>query len=191
MVRAIIFDCFGVITKDLWKEYKASLPDAQQEPAAELNRAYDRGQISRDEFVGELEQLTGRRPVEVEKLDQGDIIKNEELLAYISELKKDYKIGMLSNIASNWIKDSLLIEQEKAQFDAFVFSHDIGTVKPDRLAYEAVAEKLGVKMQDCVFIDDTELYCRAANEYGMKGIWYQNFPQLKSDLEQVLADSKN
>src|SRR5947209_16125494 len=98
MTRAIIFDCFGVLTTDLWKEFVRSLPEDEREPARELNRAYDRGMLARTDFLREIKQVTGRQPHEVEKLLDDEIYKNTELLDYVRELKKDYKVGLLSNV---------------------------------------------------------------------------------------------
>jgi len=62
MIRAIIFDCFGVLTVDVWPEFVASLPLEQQAEASALNRVYDAGHLSRGEFGRAMQALTGKRP---------------------------------------------------------------------------------------------------------------------------------
>jgi putative hydrolase of the HAD superfamily len=68
-----------------------------------------------------------------------------------------------------------------------VVSAAIGHVKPDPEAYEITAEKLGVEPSECVFIDDKESFCQAAEAVGMKSVWYREFEQARADLEKLLA----
>ena len=72
-----------------------------------------------------------------------------------------------------------------------VFSYEIGTTKPDPKAYEAIANKLGAKPSEAVFIDDQLAYCEGAEDFGMKAIVYSNFPQIKTELEQTLSAANN
>lgn len=186
MIQAIIFDCFGVLTTDLWKEFVATLPEDQRAPAGDFNRAYDSGQLSRQKFLQDIEGLTGRQPSEVENLLSEETYKNVELLNFIAELKKQYKIGLLSNIATNWITEQFLTTEEQQLFDVMVFSHHIGASKPDAKMFETIAGRLDLPLENCVMIDDSERYCSAAADLGMQGIYYQDLTQLKQDLERIL-----
>lgn len=187
-VKAIVFDCFGVLTTDLWREFCASLPDGPAlDKAHELNHAYDAGQISRDQFLHDVQEATGHAPQEVEKLLDNEINKNSQLLEYIAGLKqRGYRIGLLSNIATNWIRDHFLTAEEQAMFDAMVFSFEVGTTKPDPAMFETICQRLGVEPQDAVMIDDIDRYCDAASALGMRAIVYQNFRQLKHQLAEIL-----
>jgi len=191
VIKAIIFDCFGVLTGDHWKEFVASLPVEQADEARALNRAYDANILSNDEFLTAIESLTGKRSEYVQGLLDKELSKNSDLLNYIKSVRSNYKIGMLSNIASDWITEEFLSQDEQNLFDAMVFSYEIGASKPDVRAYRAVCERLGVGYSDCVFVDDSEGYCLAARELGMRAIWYKDFEQMKAELEEILNDSKS
>ncbi|MDB5185652.1 MAG: HAD-superfamily hydrolase, subfamily variant 3 [Candidatus Saccharibacteria bacterium] len=194
MIKSIIFDCFGVLTTDTWRAFLDSLPaDADFDRARELNRQRDAGLITTDDFLEQIEQLTGRRPQAVELQVTSDVIKNTALLNYIRELKKSgYKIGMISNIATNWVREKFLTPEEQALFDDMVFSYEIGTTKPDPHIFEVAYERLGVSPDHAVFIDDVDTYCEAARSLGMQAIVYHDFTQMKQELERVLAaDSDN
>jgi putative hydrolase of the HAD superfamily len=191
MIRAIIFDCFGVLTTDLWKEFVAKLPEWQKEPARELNRAYDAGHIDRHEFLAGINELTDHVPQEVEVLQTGEAVKNEELLVYIEQLHNQYKTAILSNIASGWIEEQFLTDEEQQYFEDFIYSRDVGMVKPNPRIFELAAERLGVSAKECVLVDDVDRNVAAAQALGMKGIVYQDFAQFKGELEAILADSKN
>ena len=187
MIKAVIFDCFGVLTVDLWKEFVATLPDEQKQAASDINHSYDRGELTEAEFMQQVEDLTGRRPSEVEDVRNSDGTKNKELITYIGSLKPDYKIGLLSNIASNWIRENLLTETEQLLFDQMIMSYEVKMTKPDPRIYHLSTERLGVDIQDCVFVDDIEHYCEAARQEGMQAVVYQNFEQMKAELAKILV----
>lgn len=192
MIKAILFDNFGVLTiTDLWKEFCASLPPEQLQPARDLNHAYDAGHISKQEFNNEIEKLTGKRPLRVEETSGDKVHKNKPLINYISTLKPKYKIGLLSNIATNWIREKFLTPEEQTLFNAMIFSYEIGVTKPDVRAFEIACNKLGVQLNEAVMIDDIERYCNIAKDLGMKTIVYKDFPSMKQQLEQLLSDTNN
>lgn len=187
MIRAIVFDCFGVLTTDTWRAFLDSLPEGTDTSRArEINKQYDAGLLTIKEFVDQVEQATGHIPKQIEDMAQGEVLKNTKLLSYIAELKTTYKIGLLSNIASNWIRDSFLNEEEQALFDDMTFSYDVGTTKPDPRIFQLSCERLGVEPNEAIMIDDVESYCRSAEQAGMKAVVYEDFEQCRQKLEQLL-----
>ena len=190
MIKAIIFDCFGVlsINLNLWSEFVNSLTEDQKLPARDLNRAHDAGFITEQEFINQIKQLTGKVPDEVEKLSSNtrELTKNKELLAFIRILKDQYKIGLLSNISSNWIRDSFLDRQEQMLFDQMVFSYEVRKIKPDPELFELICERLGVQADEAVLIDDGKDNCKGAEKFGMHAIQYLDYQQFKAELEQLL-----
>lgn len=189
MIKAIIFDCFGVLTTDTWRAFVDSLPpEVSSERARELNRQLDSGFINHQEFKEQIFELTGRQPIEVEKLLDNEIVKNAQLLDYIRDLKeRGYKIGLLSNISSNWIRSTLLTEAEAELFDEMVLSYEVGMTKPDRRVYLLICERLRVSTHEAVMIDDIAGYCEAAHTEGLSAVTYEDNAQLKAELEKILA----
>ena len=85
MVKAIIFDCFGVLTVDKWKAFVDSLPDeTDKEKLKYLNRSLDMGVLSQSEFEEEVLGIAGQLPERVEDLPGGEGVKNTELFDIIS-----------------------------------------------------------------------------------------------------------
>lgn len=187
MIKAIIFDCFGVLTTDTWRAFIDSLPpEADINLARELNHQLDAGLINREEFLTQVHEATGEYPEQVEKMLSSEVAKNTALLDYIRELKEHYAIGLISNIASNWIRDSFLAEEEQALFDEMIFSFEVGMTKPDPRIFMLACERLRVGAHEAVMIDDIESYVEAAKGEGMQGIVYQDLKQLKQDLKAIL-----
>lgn len=191
MLRAIIFDCFGVLTADTWQEFVTSLPLHQQTEASALNRVYDAGHLSRAEFGRAMQELTGKQPRYVEDLLGDGLLKNTELLAFIKELKQSYKIALLSNIGTNWVLEHFLTPEEQALFDVFVFSFEAGLAKPDGRIYRLASERLGEPPEACVMIDDVERNCQGAEDIGMESIVYQNLTQMRAEFRKKLANSEH
>lgn len=189
MVKALIFDCFGVLTTDYWKEFAATLPEEYIELARALLYRYDAGKIGRTEFLAGIKRLTGRVPRDIEELLEGEMVKNGELLKYIECLKHSFKIGLLSNIGSGWIRSNFLTSDEQAMFDDMVLSYEVHMAKPDPEIFELTAKRLGQVPAECVMVDDSPGHCAAAAKAGMQAVLYKNLTQLKHDLEPLLNQS--
>jgi len=141
MVKAIIFDCFGVLISE-----------------------------------GGFSLLNGT--ISNEK-------KNIELLSYIADLKKDYKIAMLSNVNNAQSLFKRFETNEIKLFDEVIASGDIGFAKPQAQAFEIVADKLGFRCDECVMIDDREDYCMGARSAGMQAILYESLDSLRSQINTL------
>ncbi len=192
MIKAVIFDCFGVLATEGWIAFKRKHFGSDQQKmrrATELSHLLDSGLIS---YQDSLQEIAGMANISPEELD--DILKNvaanDELLEYIRDkLKPKYKIGMLSNVGDNWLY-SIFSNDEIALFDAICLSHESGITKPDPKAYESILNQLQIEPEAGVFVDDLERNITGAEDVGMHGLLYENFPQFKTDLEKILADSK-
>ena len=72
-------------------------------------------------------------------------------------------------------------------FKKIFVSFELGFLKPDLRAYSFVAEKLGVKPSDIVFVDDKEENVDAAKKAGMAGIVFKDAVQLKKELARFIS----
>ncbi len=187
MIKAIVFDCFGVLTTDTWNAFLDNLPAGTDiEAAREVHRAYNAGLVNKADCAQQIQEITGSSFIELEDRVGQQIIKNEALLDVIRTLKPDYKIGMLSNIGSNWVREDFLSADEQALFDAMLFSFEIGFNKPDQRAFEKAAQTLGVELEEAVMIDDQAGYCEVARSLGMQTIVYKDLAQFKSEIDAIL-----
>jgi epoxide hydrolase-like predicted phosphatase len=114
-------------------------------------------------------------------------VPNRSLLEYIAELKKDYKVGLLSNISSRERLSIRFLDGElESHFDTVVASGDEGYVKPQPEIYEIAATRLGVSPAECVMIDDILEFCEGARQVGMQAIQFQTNHQCITDLNALL-----
>lgn len=189
MIKAIIFDCFGVLTTSGFRvfrdKYFADEPK-KRDRALELMSQQNLGTLTYGDLIKGVSELAGV-PKDTVKEYMDENKSNEPLFDYIrKELKPKYKIGLLSNAGDNWLKE--LFEQKDIKlFDDIVLSYEVGLIKPDPSIYIMAAKRLGVEPEEAVFIDDNPGHCSAAREIGMKSIFYEEFSQAKEDLQKLLA----
>ena len=189
MIKAVIFDCFGVLAHDGWIPYRAKYFGDNKDlfdSVSSLQKQVDVGVVSFNDFTEEVSRLSGV-PVDKTKEMLQDNYANDELIDLIrQEIKSIYKVGMLSNAGANWL-GRIFKPADIELFDEIVLSFQTGFVKPDPRAYQAILEKLGLEPYECVFVDDVELYVTAARELGMKAVWYKEFIQAKEEISKILS----
>lgn len=189
MISAVIFDCFGVLSTGWWEqlcEEFFSHDESLKKRARDINRAVNAGHMSYEEYLDEICRMSGLTMREL-KERTSDMSPNRLLFDYIrDELKPKYKIGMLSNAASNWLKD-LFEPDQVSLFDAILLSYEVGAVKPDAIMYTTVANRLGVPIDECLFIDDVDTYCQAAKGQGMQAIHHTDTNQTIAEIKEIIG----
>ena len=78
----------------------------------------------------------------------------KEHIEVVKKLKKDYKVGILSNNVQGWIEQVLKNYKIENLFDAIIISSKVGARKPDALIYYQALKQLSVKPEEAVFIAD-------------------------------------
>lgn len=190
MIKALIFDCFGVI-------YGSSLHLAFQVLGGDLERDH--------EFVHDTLHRYNLGFIDVEARDKiiADHLgvsmaawnkaylsvdhKDRQLMDYITELHPRYKIGLLTNGGKNIIDHLFTPQEQKFYFDVMVISSDVGLVKPDPRIFTLMAERLSFQPAECLMIDDSPHNCAAAAEIGMQHLVYTDYGALKKELPGRLA----
>jgi epoxide hydrolase-like predicted phosphatase len=188
VIKAIIFDCFGVLAGSSFKEiYRQAGGDLSRDAAFlddVLMTANSGLMSSRDMHQQVAKRLGMTYDVWYETLRQGEQ-PSLELLEYVAELKKTYKTAILSN-ANHGTMQRKFTPEQLGLFDQVIVSAEVGMLKPNAEIYELAAERLGVEPSECVFTDDSQVYAEAARATGMQAIWYQNLDQFKQELAKLL-----
>jgi len=189
MIKAIIFDFFGVLVTEGFRRFcDKYFPHDQQKrrQALDLVTAHDWGKISQKEYMSGLAGLADVDEAVV-AAHMEDNQPNEPLLEFIKEeLKPDYKIGVLSNSGDDYLSQILDPEDTK-MFDDIVLSFRYGMVKPQVEIFEFAAKRLNVKTSECIFIDDSPSHCEGSERAGMQAVLYKDFPSFKQQIEKLLA----
>jgi putative hydrolase of the HAD superfamily len=187
MTKAIIFDCFGVLVTEAWLPFKAKYFGHDPklfEQVTNISHQADKGLISREEAIQATSKLAGITPAQFRQAI-GRNVPDEELFAYLRELKPRYKLGFLSNVSDDYLH-TIFMPEYLALFDAIELSYKSGFIKPEADAYKAVAARLGVDLSDCVMVDDQERNVAGATRAGMKALLYHDAKQLRAELDAIL-----
>lgn len=190
VIRAVIFDCFGVVLADALEVMCNDLAKTEPEKVRQIQEVLltlMAGEMSSDEGDKVVAQLFGLSPEEYTRRKYGGEVRNTELLEYIKGLRTKYKVAMLTNIGKGGLQKRFDVHELDEYFDTVVASGDVGFAKPEARVYELTAARLEVRLDECVFIDDREAYCEGARAVGMKTIEYSSFPQMKAELEKYLG----
>jgi FMN phosphatase YigB (HAD superfamily) len=185
-IRAIIFDCYGVLYTPLGEDYfRTRLKDYDRFAAAieNLRAQANYGLITREQLHTALHDLTG---IDLSVPVHSGWFRNQPLLDYIEQLRATYKVGMLSNISMRTIDDFFPSTERRTLFDDAIISSEVGLIKPYPAIYLLAADRLGVMPAEAVMIDDTIVNCDGARQAGMQAIVYTTFEAMKRELDSLL-----
>jgi len=203
MIKAAIFDMGGVLVGREWqiiykkiaKKLKIS-EEKVREISEPLLREWNIGKIDEKAFWGEFGNKIGKRVDHKFTKDlwfrsyqdyTKDINGSWEILA---ELKnRGIRLVLISNTIPLHIQAHIEVGRidrlKKLGFKIFVWSCEVGVLKPNPRIYEITLKKLGFPAKACVFVDDKLANIEAAKKIGMEGIHFQNPEQLREDLTKL------
>ena len=197
-VRAVVFDIGGVLedtpATGLVEKWEATLglgPGELNERLGGVWRAGEIGAISEAEVRASIAVRLRLDDAQAEAF-MHDIwteylgTLNTELASYFGGLRPRYRTALLSNS----FVGAREREQERYGFgditDLIVYSHEVGMAKPDPRIYQLTCERLGVRPDQAVFLDDRADFVDGALETGMRSILYEDNDQAIADLEGAL-----
>ena len=179
----IIFDFGGVILDidpDLSRRRFAEMlgiENARKLEAEQLPQLYEKGLISRTEFVSRINQIAGTQ------LSADEILSawNAMLLNYkptriewIKRLHTTHRLLLLSNTNDShfeYFHNKLIAEYGVTfyqLFDHVYLSHEMGMLKPSHEIYETVIAEQQLNLQRTLFIEDTARNVAGAQEVGLQ-----------------------
>ncbi|MBR2196784.1 MAG: HAD family phosphatase [Salinivirgaceae bacterium] len=179
----IIFDFGGVILDidpDLSRRRfvemlgmeKARLLETEQLP-----QLYEKGNISRTEFVERINQIAKTNISETEIIAAWNAMLlnyKPARIEWIKRLHQNHKLLMLSNTNDahfEYFHNKLIAEYGVTFyqfFDHVYLSHEMGMLKPSREIYETVIREQQLNLQRTLFIEDTERNVAGAQEVGLQ-----------------------
>lgn len=187
MIRAVIFDFFGVIRTDSYKTWIKKRGYEDGGKLLEASERHDRGEYSEQAFFQALAMASDETVDQVMyELETGNEL-NEELINYIATLHDHYKVALLSNASSTYLRGELKKYDLEDYFDEIVVSSEVALIKPDPRIFEYLLEKLHVQPNECIFIDDTLRNVTAAIDIDIHGIAFSDVPTLKNEIEKLIA----
>lgn len=155
---------------------------------------FESGRVTPDEFVLELKtRLELPQDPAVIAADWADIFSPNEPVHALAHELKDSGIKLVLGSNTNAIHASQFVRQFGSllnRFDALVFSHEVGAMKPAAAFYDRCVEVSGSPAERCVFIDDMPENVQGAIDRGLQALHFRDAETLISDLKSLGLHSK-
>jgi putative hydrolase of the HAD superfamily len=207
LIRAVICDFGGVLTTPLVRSFLAfqehsgiSMGDLGQAMASMAEESGEHplfelecGRLSERDFIAGIERgLGGGRKLDgfsekyFEHLD-----RNEPMIECMRSLRdRGFRMAMLTNNVREWepLWRAKLPEIDEI-FELVVDSAFVGMRKPEPEIYELTVSRLGdgVVASECLFIDDTDVNCQAAESLGMVAVHFVDSAQAIPEIEAAVS----
>jgi epoxide hydrolase-like predicted phosphatase len=214
MIRVVISDFGGVLTNPLMDSFVAyqketgipleTLGEAMgaimerdgEHPLFELEKGLLSEQRFNEVMTEELEKRL-ERTVEFHSFPDtyfAHLHPNEPFLDYLREIKAGgTRLALLTNNVKEWEyrwREMLPIDE---LFETVVDSGFVGTRKPERRIYEIMLERIvalpglsDIAPGECVLVDDLEVNCDAAVDFGFQAVQFVETEQAISDVRDLL-----
>lgn len=150
-----------------------------------VHRAFEKGEISESDFISVLLEGVENKFDEEQicKLYSEIFVVNKELVALLPEIKKHYKLVLLSNTNSIHMKYGWGGYDFIKLFDKLILSHEVKSVKPEEAIYRAVEKWTGEAPEAHFFIDDIPEYIEGAKKCGWDGVVFKDTDSLIRELK--------
>ena len=176
MDKVILFDFFGVISSEVspifFKRYFND-EDAKLIKEEIMSKG-DKGELSEEEIYDLISKRVNITPLKVKEDFKKLIHINNELVSYIKELKKEYKVYLLSNAISSFLRRILKENNLYELFNEVYISSEIKLIKPYKEFFNYVIEKENLDPSLCVMIDDNKKNIEGAINCKLNGVVFTN-----------------
>ncbi|WP_327411950.1 HAD-IA family hydrolase [Streptomyces sp. NBC_01233] len=110
---------------------------------------------------------------------------DHEVVSLLTRVREVVAVALVSN-ATTRLESDLARQGLKDLADAVVNTSRIGVAKPDPRVYRMAAERVGVPVHRCLFIDDTADNVVAARAVGMAAVHDRRIGDLEDALSALL-----
>jgi epoxide hydrolase-like predicted phosphatase len=194
----LLVDYGGVLTSNVFDSFRAFCeaeglhPDAvkrlfREDPRslAEL-RLLEKGELSEEEFAGRFGALLGVERTEglVDRLFAG-MEPDDAMVGAVGRARRaGVRTGLVSNSWGAGRYDRPTFDE---LFDGVVISGEVGLHKPQPEIFRLAAERVGLRPEECVFVDDLRENCEGAEAVGMTALLHRGAEATLPELERLLG----
>lgn len=195
-IKAVIFDVGGVLCdwQSICREFAGELGmDYKKFLEVFLKFSFDPkigsdlGYMTIDEFFAKLTAALGvpEKSQDWRKRFVPGFKRIEPSYKLLNELKGKYKLALLTNakigLWDEWKEGSL-----REYFEAIVDSSEVHILKPDKRIFQILLNRLQLKPEECLFIDDEMKNVDAAKKLGFKPVHFAKPETGIKKIRQIL-----
>lgn len=195
MAKTIIFDLGGVFFEADWDSINKELLAKTGVPIFPQNGGrYDfyvdfaLGKINAEEYFSKLIKAINStaKISDISAAYKQAYINNTKIdprmLKLSESLHKRYRLICITN-TNEFHKEINVMRGLFSNFDAVFSSFEMGKIKRKNDLFLEVLQKLSLKPEDCIFVDDKEENIVSANSIGIDAIQFKGYEQLVGDLK--------
>ena len=196
-IRGLVLDYGGVLTLpqdaasvDRMVAYLGLDRDAFRRIYRARRPAYDSGAVTGEQYWRGVVEGCGLDPdgIDLSYLIAQDVQSwtqlNEAMVQFVRGVRRRvHRLAIISNMTPNtlvWMKREF---EWLALFDECVFSCELGTNKPGPEIYQYCIRRLGLRADECLFVDDSADNVQGAQDVGMAAIRFECVAQFLAALE--------
>ena len=203
-IQAIIWDMGGVLMRTENRQPRNELAQSVDISYEELDQLVFASASALQAEIGAIEDKEHWQnvasvlslsstdlPQFIEKFWSGDEL-DLQLLGWISSLRNQHKIGLLSN-AWKGTRATLLSQypQFLDPFHAAIFSAEVGFRKPAAQIFSLILEKLNVDADKALFVDDFAANIDGAHAAGLQVVQFLNREQVIKEISTLLQGEQH
>ena len=182
-IKAVVFDVGGVLAdwQTICREFAKEI-GLEEEKFVEVFLKYsfdpvigsDLGYMTTDEFFEKLTACLGisKKATDWRQRLVPGFKRIEPTFALLDELKGKFRLASLTN-AKIGLWDEWKEGKLREYFEIIVDSSEVHLLKPDERIYKILLERLQLKPEECLFIDDTKEYVEVAEKLGFKTVHFK------------------
>lgn len=197
-IKAVIFDFGGVLVRteddSARKEWEKRLgiPKGHLSSAvfdSETSLLASIGEVPAEQVWTDFAREHGMSDEELQQFYEAFWSGDEldlRLVDFLRSLRPRYKTAILSNAwldARKWFTELYGLGDV---VDQIIVSAEEGLAKPDAHIYRITADRLGVRTEEALFVDDTLVNIEGARLAGMQAVHFQNDDQAIADVMEHL-----
>jgi FMN phosphatase YigB (HAD superfamily) len=193
MIRAVMFDFYGVWLPDLFKKYIAEAEQLQPHLAWELEATvnqYFHGTASLEDVAGAFRFKLNRIDIDIKQFVLTDNSLSPASVNYLRELHGHFlKVGILANLGKQELEILNNFNQANQVLETIASPLSLNSELP-LLSQDVFAQALhaiGEPPANCIAISSDPEYQHFASSLGMSVLPFQGFPHLREALDQRLA----
>jgi glucose-1-phosphatase len=201
-IKAVIFDLGGVLVRTESQESRQRLAaNLGYSPEDLYHLVFDNpsavqatlGQVSWEGHWAAVAQTLQMSQDEVRAVQEAffaDDRLDEDLVAYIRTLRSRFTTALLSNAWDNL--RTFLVDTWKIAdaFDEILISAEVGLAKPDPRIFRLILQRLQLKAQQAVFVDDFIQNIEAARKIGLHTVHFRTPAQALAELQTLLDEEQ-
>ena len=203
MIEAVLFDFGGVILSSPFEAFAAyekeiGLPTDTirkinaTDPDSNAWAQFERREVSTEDFVllFEEEALALGYELDAQRILEGlHGSLRPSMVEALSKCSSKFKTAMLTNNITPMGEQDLDEDVQKVVeiFDLLIESSSEGCRKPEEKFYEVACERLNVKPENCVFLDDLGINLKPARAMGMTTIKVIDPEDAIKELYEILG----